>query len=184
MAVQTIEQKRFHREAQQTFITYFLDFAWQHRHDFIALRLEFDNIHRAATLSLTEENYPLLGERAYVLSYLAEMEEALGNYAGARSLYRQQVRISNESRIKNHDELIAVLRQLVRLAKQQGDYDEAHHLLDRRLKIAEELQNVREQVDIRLELAELYQERNDLVQAGLLCRQSLELAQDIVTKLG
>jgi hypothetical protein len=123
-------------------------------------------------------------ERVDVLGRLAAVEEAQGNYAEARRLYRQQLQLYSQAQTTKADLVIATLRQLVRLAKLQDDDREAQRFLERQLEIVGVQQNPREQVDIRLELAELYQKRHDLDHADLLCQQALMVAERIGYRVG
>jgi len=123
-------------------------------------------------------------EKLKILGQLARVEEARGDYAEARSLYRQQLQIYDQSETKDRDVLIVALRELVKLATLQGDYDEAEHHLIRWLTVARDQQNAREQADILLELAALHQKKSELDKADSFCQQGFEIARRIGYQVG
>lgn len=123
-------------------------------------------------------------ERVEVLGQLATVEEARGGYAEARRLYRQQLQIYSQTQTADTSSVTAALRQLVRLATLQGDYDEAQQFLEHQLGIVRGQQSAKDQVDVMRELAVVHQKRNDLDRAELLCQQGLEIAQRIGYTVG
>jgi len=93
------------------------------------------------------------GERLQLISRLAEIEQARGNYDRAEHLYRQQLQDIEQIQISGNDIAAKILGRLAKLVLLQGKKAEALHYLTEQLTASS---SRKERVDIILDTVDLY----------------------------
>lgn len=118
-------------------------------------------------------------KRSRLLGRLAAVEELIGNYAEAASLYKSQLDILDHQETGDQEDLGHVFRQLSKLASRRGDFPETESMLTRSLEIARTSQNTKEEVDVLFELSGLRRAVGDLEVAESLAQEGFEKARSI-----
>jgi len=121
------------------------------------------------------------GERLQLISRLAEIEQARGNYDRAEHLYRQQLQDIEQIQISGNDIAAKILGRLAKLVLLQGKKAEALHYLTEQLTASS---SRKERVDIILDTVDLYIKGQQFDRAEQMCNEGIEIARSIGYTVG
>jgi tetratricopeptide (TPR) repeat protein len=162
---------------QTRLINYYLDYARQHQHDYLALEEERINV--MACLEMAHGNW----QAQVVLDYveaLGEMWSARGHWSDARKGYAWAC---DAARAHDDDNALAAnLQRWGQACIEQSDYAEAQAHIEQSLQLRQQVGNAREAALARCDLARIAIEKSDLELADMLLTDSLtvfEKQQDV-----
>jgi predicted ATPase/DNA-binding SARP family transcriptional activator len=164
---------------QTRLINYYLDYARQHQHDYLALEEERINV--MACLEMAHHNW----QAQVVLDYveaLGEMWSARGHWSDARTGYAWACDAA-----RAHDDDAAVAKYLFLWGNaciEQGDYAEAHKHLQAAWQLSQKLGNILNAARAASQLAHIAIEQTDWTLAEELLANSLSVCQEHQDFLG
>ena len=164
---------------QTRLINYYLGYARQHQHDYLAL--EEERLNLMTCLEMARNNW----QAQVVLDYveaLGEMWSARGHWSDARRGYAWAC---DAARAHDDDRALAkCLRQWGTACMEQGDYEEAEGLLQQSLGLSRKL-NVRAEIaTTQYELARIARDKSDLATAARRLTESLILREELQDSSG
>lgn len=115
-----------------------------------------------------------------IISRLAEIEQASGNYERAVQLYKQLQEIEQTTMVRDYIGA-NITRQLAKVLILQGKNKDAQEILLRRLNSSNQY---KERVDITIDLVDLYVKGEQLVEAEQLCEDGIKIARNINYSIG
>ncbi len=145
----------------------------------------FEALHRrgyySLARSLLHETVESLGgitlERSANLHHLGILEQAQGNYAEARRLYNESLRIMQQ--LGDLRGMSRSLGQLGILEQAQGNYAEARRLYNESLRIMQQLGDLRGMSSSLHELGRLEQKQGNYAEARRLYNEGLKIAEQL-----
>lgn len=120
-------------------------------------------------------------EQLRLISRLAEIAQATGDYDRAEDLYRQHLQDIEQIQTPKNNIAASILGRLAKLALIQGKEAEALHFLTEQLTVSS---NRKERVDIILDTVDLYIKEQQFDRAEQLCEEGIEIARSIGYTVG
>ena len=139
---------------------------------------------RAWTLyqALDGDNHQIKARKINVLWQLGHLEQDQGNYAEARRLYNQSLKL--EERLGDRSGAANTMNNLGILEQAQGNYAEARRLYNHSLQLYKQLGDQRGIVGTLHNLAILEHEQGNYAEARRLFKQSLQLYDQLEDRSG